>query len=225
MATRKPSGPLLTPEKTSLAAEHQKWEVLYNEPGDIPLGIAWAYLLAGDYESARVTFEHGLASEIGQRNQAPYSGLGWTHLNDGRYDEAEAAFRAGLDVGYGSGDLLRGIGIAKLLKGNGADAERYAREALEVDRPHIESLRLLAFALAEQDRHKEALGIAERTVAMDSSRASFELLAWVLVDGDLDVERGIEVAIEAQTLPNSFLDVGKDLSYRACADHSLGWPT
>ena len=57
---------------------------------------------------------------------------------------------------------------------------------------------------------------------MDSSRASFELLAWVLVDGDLDVERGMQMARHAQTLPNSFLDVGKKLSYRACADHSLG---
>jgi serine/threonine-protein kinase len=214
--------PLLAPEKVSLAAEYQKWRVLYNEPGDIPLGIAWAYLLSGDLDSARLTFEHGLSAEMGQRDQAPYNGLGWTLLNAERYDEAEAAFRAGLDVGYGHGDLLRGIGIARLLKGDAAGAERYARKASESDQADIENLRLLAFALAEQGRHADALPIAERTVAMDSSRTSFELLAWVLVDGELDVERGIEVARQAQALPNRFLDVGKKLSHRACADHSLG---
>lgn len=214
--------PLLAPEKVSLAAEFQKWRVLYNEPGDIPLGIAWAYLLSGSLEDARLTFEHGLSAEMGRRDQAPYKGLGWTLLNEERYDQAEAAFRAGLNIGYGHGDLLRGIGIARLLKGDAEGAERYARQASERDRPDIENLRLLAFALAEQGRHADALPIAERTVAMDSSRTSFELLAWVLVDGELDIDRGIDVAKQAKALPNRFLDVGKKLSHRACADHSLG---
>jgi tetratricopeptide (TPR) repeat protein len=213
---------LLTPEKASLAAEFQKWEVLYNEPGKIPLGIAWAYLLAGHYKEAIATFEHGLAHELSQRDPAAQKGLGWTYLNQGAYASAVRAFEAGLQIGYGHGDMLRGLGIAKLLQGDAEAAQRYANRALEKDIPHVESWRLLGFALAELGRHAEALEIAERAVAMDSSRTSFELLAWILVDGDLDLERGMEIAKHANELPRSFIDVGKSLPHRACADHSLG---
>jgi serine/threonine protein kinase/tetratricopeptide (TPR) repeat protein len=215
-------GRMLTPEKATLAAEYQKWDVLFNEPGKIPLGIAWAYLLAGHYDEAIVTFEHGLGHDLSKRDPAAHKGLGWTYLNRGEYKRAEQVFRAGLDVGYEHGGLLRGLGIARLLQDDGAAAEHYARRAIAEDHPHVDNLRLLGFALAQQNRSAEALEIAERTVAMDSSRTSLELLAWVLVQGDVDVERGIEVAKRAQELPTSFIDVEKSLPHRACADHSLG---
>jgi tetratricopeptide (TPR) repeat protein len=101
-------------------------------------------------------------------------------------------------------------------------AEAYARRALSEDHPHIDSWRLLGFALGVQQRYREALAVAEKAVAMDSSRASYELLAWTLVSGDLDVQRGIEVAKQAIDLPLGFLDVEKSLPHRVCAQHSLG---
>jgi hypothetical protein len=48
-----------------------------------------------------------------------------------------------------------------------------------------------------------------------------ELLAWVLVDGDLHLERGIEMAKQAQKRPTSFFDPEKSLPHRASAEHSL----
>jgi hypothetical protein len=57
---------------------------------------------------------------------------------------------------------------------------------------------------------------------MDSTRASFELQAWVLIEGNLDLKRGIEVANLAAQRPPRFLDVEKNLPHRVCAEHSLG---
>ncbi len=213
---------LLTSETDSLTAEFQKWRVLYGEPGHFPLGLAWAYLLAGRNAEAEASFSAGTTLDFAQRDPVVYKGLGLTYLNQGDYGRAEAAFTSGLQVGVDKGAMLRGIGIARLLQGDAKGAEAAARRALPEDHPHVDSARLLGFALAEQDRHREALVVAEQAVAMDSSRTSFELLAWVLIDGELDLKRGAEVAKHAMTLPTSFLDVEKALPHRACAHHSLG---
>ncbi len=213
---------LLSSEVASLTAEFQKWRFLYAEPGDFPLGVGWAYLLAGRVEEAEQTFVAGTTSEFAQRDPVAHEGLGFTYLHTGKYVEAESAFQAGLAVGPEKGSALRGIGIAKLLQGDAVAAEAHARRALSEDHPHIDSWRLLGFALGEQQRYREALAVAEKAVAMDSSRASYELLAWTLVSGDLDMQRGIEVAKQSLDLPLGFLDVEKSLPHRVCAQHSLG---
>ena len=213
---------LLTAEVDSLTADFQKWHFLYGEPGYFPLGIGWAYLLAGRTEEAEATFLSGSTAEFSQRDPVAYKGLGLTYLQTGNYAKAEEAFEAGLEVGPEKGEFLRGLGIAKLSQGDAGAAENYARRALEEDHPHIDSWRLLGFALSQQERHREALEVAEKAVAMDSSRTSYELLAWVLVHGNLDLERGIRVAKLSLELPMSFLDVEKSLPHRACAQHSLG---
>ncbi len=213
---------LLTSEVDLLTAEFQKWRFLYGEPGYFPLGVGWAYLLAGRPEEAEASFMAGTTSEFAKRDPVAHEGLGFTYLHMGDYAKAEGAFQAGLAVGPRKGAALRGIGIAKLLQGDAASAEAYAHRALSEDHPHIDSWRLLGFALGEQQRYSEALAVAEKAVAMDSSRASYELLAWTLVSGDLDMARGIEVAKQSLELPLGFLDVEKTLPHRVCAQHSLG---
>ena len=213
---------LLTAEMDSLTADFQKWHFLYGEPGYFPLGIGWAYLLAGRTGEAEATFLSGSTAEFSRRDPVAYKGLGLTYLHTGDYAKAERAFETGLEVGPEKGEFLRGLGIAKLLQGDAGAAENYARRALDEDHPHIDSWRLLGFALSQQERHREALEVAEKAVAMDSSRTSYELLAWVLVHGRLDLERGIRVAKLSLELPMGFLDVEKSLPHRACAQHSLG---
>jgi tetratricopeptide (TPR) repeat protein len=213
---------LVTKDVDELAADWQKWRFLFGEPGHFPLGLGWAYLLAERTQEAEAMFISGTGFDFAKNDPVAHSGLGFTYLNMARHEEAEAAFRAGLESGRDKGAMLRGIGTAQLLQGDAVGAEQQARRALAEDHPHIDSWRLLGFALAEQGRHAEALQAAERSVAMDSSRTSYELLAWVLVSGNLDVERGIEMARRAMELPSSFLDVEKSLPHRACAHHSLG---
>jgi tetratricopeptide (TPR) repeat protein len=213
---------LVTAEVDELTADWQKWRFLFGEPGHFPLGVAWAYLLAQRTEEAEAMFISGTSFDFARNDPVAHRGLGLTYLTMARYDKAEDAFQAGLETGRDKGPLLRGIGTARLLQGDAVGAEEYARRALAEDHPHIDSWRLLGFALAAQGRHAEALEAAEHSVAMDSSRTSYELLAWVLVSGNVDLERGIETARRALELPSSFLDVEKGLPHRAGAHHSLG---
>ncbi|MFQ5601183.1 MAG: tetratricopeptide repeat protein, partial [Candidatus Krumholzibacteriia bacterium] len=211
----------LAVEETSLATETQKWEFLYSRPWKLPFGVAWSYLLAGHYERAAEVFQWAQSFELNQRDPVAYEGLGWTYLCLGDHGRAEQAFLAGLEIGYDHRSTLYGLAVLKLLQGEPESAESYVERALEGP-PHVAFSRLLATVYAAQERYVEARALAEEALAMDSSRASHELLAWILIAGELDIQKGIEVAKRAVEIPIRFSEVEKALPHRASAEHSLG---
>jgi len=57
---------------------------------------------------------------------------------------------------------------------------------------------------------------------MDSTRASDETLAWILISGELDIDAGIAAAARAAALPILFGSSIHDFDHNVPAEHSLG---
>jgi tetratricopeptide (TPR) repeat protein len=77
-------------------------------------------------------------------------------------------------------------------------AERHLNTVLGIDgEDYPEAYRLLAYLRFEQGRTNEARQHAEKALAMQSNYASKNTLAWVLVAGNLDVDRGLTLAQDA----------------------------
>lgn len=201
------------------ASEDSQWDALIS--GGFSFG--WTYLCLGHLERAEDVFRYGLTLGLSKRDSDAHEGLGWTYLHRSDYPRAEEAFGQGLRVGYGHERILGGLAVTKLIQGDLSEAEALVRRALDEGRPHVGNRRLLGYILCGQERYDEARSVAERTVEMDSTRASHELLAWVLVTGDLDVPFGIQLAehalsIERFVVPNRWYK----LPHWASAEHTLG---
>ncbi len=81
---------------------------------------------------------------------------------------------------------------------------------------------VLAYALGQEGRFDEALTHAEQAVSMSPSRIHRTLLAWVLIAGDIDLDRGLEMAVKAVETPEAYDDAALELSCLALAEHCLG---
>jgi len=109
-----------------------------------------------------------------------------------------------------------------LIGGDAERAERLAREQLERG-PDVASAHVaLAYALGQQGRFDRAVPHAERAVAMMPDRTSRTLLAWVLIAGDIDIDRGLELAVKAVDTPDTYFEAAKEMTCMALAEHCLG---
>lgn len=82
-----------------------------------------------------------------------------------------------------------------MVRKNYAVAERHARRALRLNPDESpQTLIMLAYAAALQKHYQEARLHAENAMAMAPSFQSKNVLAWILVVGDIDVDRGLELA-------------------------------
>ena len=118
----------------------------------------------------------------------------------GRFDDAQRVLEQALDGEYVKPEeTLPRLALCRLAQGDPDEAEALIRRGLEVG-PVGWAHWFLALAHIEQGRYEAALAVAEQCVARDSTRFSHELLAWVLIAGDLDIDRGIREARQALEL-------------------------
>jgi tetratricopeptide (TPR) repeat protein len=96
-----------------------------------------------------------------------------------------------------------------LMRGEPVRAEKAMRDLVARGPARRDYHYLLALILAEQGRYREALPIAEKVVGMYADRETYGLLAWVLVAGELDVERGIAAAEAGRAIPPEVKDKGR----------------
>jgi tetratricopeptide (TPR) repeat protein len=83
-------------------------------------------------------------------------------------------------------------------------------------------LTMLAYSYCALGRYEDALEPAERALAMKPYVPTYELLAWVLIAGELDIDRGVELARQSLTLRKSPTYDRTAWPYRASAEHCLG---
>jgi tetratricopeptide (TPR) repeat protein len=143
-------------------------------------------------------------------------------LAQGDLDGARRSFLAGMDVGYNQISIRYALAKVAYLAGELDESERWIQEALDAGPNHIVAIQVRARIESARGNWGKALEYAEQSVAMDSTRASKELLSWVLVAGNLDIDRGIRVALDARQLPIPFTDIERKLPYRENAEHTLG---
>jgi serine/threonine protein kinase/tetratricopeptide (TPR) repeat protein len=185
-------------------------------------GVAEVFMLAGEFDRAldRIRQAESLLPGLPMPMLAALRVWALTKLD--RIDEATTVLRQALQTSPRHWLLnIEDAGI-HLAEGDPAGAEQIARGILKTGPAHSEVFALLATALAEQGRHKQGLEFARRQAAMNPGRTGKTLLAWVLIDGDLDVEEGIRLAEEARELPTGLGHATLTLPYHASPEHCLG---
>jgi len=213
---------LLLARRSIHVSEPLRWEGMFNNLESSPPGLAWSYLLRSDTARAKNLFDEAETLDMHKRDPAAYTSRGWSQVLEGDFDKAQQTFAAGLEVGYQHGTLRYGMAAIDYLIGEHDRAEQWVKEAIQEGPVHVRMNRFLARIESARGNWKKAQEYAEISVAMDSTRSSQELLSWVLVSGDLDIDRGIEIAQRAQEMPIRFTDIERRLPFRENADHTLG---
>ena len=148
--------------------------------------------------------------------------LAWSLMNQGRSEEAAKIIDDALEVDPGFAELLLMGAFNQLAAGDAESAERTARDLLERGPVLVGAHVALAYALGQQGRFDEAVVYAERAMAMLPDRSNRTLMSWVLIAGDIDVDRGMELASRAMGTPESYFEAAKKMSSLALAEHCLG---
>ena len=185
--------------------------------------VAQTARAVGESELADRLIERAAAIDVETGRAEFHATRAYLAVDAGRYDEAEVEFRKTIAMVVYP-DLTYSLELAalNLLRGRPAEAERQLRE-LFAQGSGDRGIHLgLAQALIEQGQFADALPFAERCVAMNPDRKSLEILAWILVAGDIDVERGIETARRALDTFISPWDAKLARPYEPPAEHTLG---
>lgn len=201
--------------------EWLKMVMLAEGPQAGSAGYGWVCAMYKRHEQAERVFRSATAYDMAKRDPRAHAGLGWNELLRGHAAAAKPHFEAGLRVGVGHDLLYEGLAAAALMQGDTKEARRRLRERMALGRRNAGVWRLAALAESEAGDFTEARRAAERAVAMDSTKASHEVLAWVLVEGRLDGARGAELARRAATQPTLISDYPMQLPFWPTAEKTL----
>ncbi|MCH8306100.1 MAG: tetratricopeptide repeat protein [Candidatus Marinimicrobia bacterium] len=185
-------------------------------------GLGWSLIPQEKYSEAEKYFLEGLA--ITPNYFSILNGMSVLYLSRGDYDGAESYIQQFQRAAYGSRKLAAVIsGEIDLLRLNYDAAEKHLGDALAIDSTYTGAHKLLGYLFADQGRFAEAESFANLSLSTDSSYQSYNLLAWVLIAGERDIERGILLAQMALSeKPDYYPRMARARPYYALAEHSLG---
>jgi tetratricopeptide (TPR) repeat protein len=192
--------------------DHEKFEVMNN----------FGKLLHdfGRLDKAESLFQRASALDISRRESTAFNNLGMVSMHRGQYDEAESRLRRATEARYANGQSHQWRALNAVLRHDLRLAEQILQAESRIE-PRVSLSKIAVLIQCERGDFAEARALAEKCVAADSTRISHELLAWVLIAGGLDVERGVAEAQQALTLPAP-MDREYKLPCWPPAEHSLG---
>ena len=204
----------LTDEAVKALTDERERRMLFRE-------LARAYLALGrSAEAEKWAIEAQALTE--ERDPKLDEIQAWSLINQGRTEEAAKVLAGGLKARPGSAELVLMGAFNQLAEGDAEAAERTAADLLERGPALADAHVAMAYALGQQGRFREAVPHAERALAMSPDRSNRTLLSWVLVAGDIDVDRGMELAALALETPESYFEAAKEMSSMALPEHCLG---
>lgn len=183
---------IYTGRSTSLTAllEHlQRENLLETQQRDLDIGLADAYQVRGEFESARDLYERALpfADDPALRARIIHR-IGVANYNLGKYEQSiqqhKQAFDLALDLGHLvlQAQTLGGLGSTALAMGDVEIAQRYyeqSRDASQASGQVIEQTNAefnLALILAQRGEFRQAITFAERVLSTEQS-LGFTMLA------------------------------------------------
>lgn len=209
------------------AAESRLAEALESFPpghyrGDLLSEAGHASMAAGRPDLAEKAFRQAIEMDPYELDLGLRAWLALSLMQQGRLDKSASIIERGLGIQPRNPDLRLARAVLDLLRGDGPAAEKEVRSVLASGPARLEAYRLLASALAEQGRYREAEPHARRALAMNPGRQTRAELAWILTAGKLDVEEGRTLAREALELPAGFWDAATRFSFTPSPEHCLG---
>jgi tetratricopeptide (TPR) repeat protein/TolB-like protein/tRNA A-37 threonylcarbamoyl transferase component Bud32 len=184
--------------------------------------LAEVYLAAGRYEQAERSARDARDIAGPGRDSRIEELLAWSLMNQNRLEEAQAVLEAATAADRTALSPRVLTAYLALVRGEPAEAEHLAGELLARGPVLADAHVVMAYALGQQGRFDEALAHAERVLEMNPNRMHRTLMAWVLIAGEIDLDRGLEMAVRAVETPEAYLDSAKELSCLALAEHCLG---
>ncbi|MFO1070384.1 MAG: FecR domain-containing protein [Geminicoccaceae bacterium] len=125
---------------------------------------------------------------------------------EGRYEDAVAAFRRGLEIDPTDTDLLNELGLALYQLDERRDAEAALRQALAIDAYDTPPRANLSILLLDENRYDEATPEIDRLRRSDPSLSSGYLAEGRLAFARGDVDRALELFLEAVTIDPASAD-------------------
>ena len=179
------------------------------------------YLRVGELELARKALEGFKATDPGETYPGTIRAQGGFSLVIGDLVEAEQHLLRGLKKWPNDAGLLRELVAVRLVRGDYAGADEALRQRIKDGRIRPSIPYMQGYILADQGEFQKALSFAEQAAA-DSSRDGAEFLAWVLVAGEIDLERGLALAQRTVKRPPDLWNTRRGLRYRAPVEETLG---
>jgi tetratricopeptide (TPR) repeat protein len=183
--------------------------------------VSQSLLDAGQAEESLELYEK--AREIDPRGETAESRmhLAWILLRKGDYDRAEPLFRGAL--AEAPFDARAGLAVLELCRGNLAEAEELIDTALNQGPKHMKLFYIQGLVRYARGKPQEALASARRAASMDGRYLSNALVAWILIDGDIDVPEGLRIAERVKKeIPLTPAEKGWLLPDIASIEHVLG---
>jgi len=191
---------------------------------DVLNGLGWSLFSQRKYQEGQEIFVKAL--EISPIDTSTLNGLRQVSLINKDYESAKRYNTKFLELSRQSREKLSAhftFARIDILQKNYAGAENHLRNALSIDSTDSEAQRLFGYLFANQKRYNEAIQASERAFSMDSSFASYNLMAWVLVAGENDIDRGLSFAEKAlEAKPEDWAQTADTYSYYAIPEHTLG---
>ena len=188
--------------------------------GHMFLGFVYGH---GAKEPERAITQFNQALEIDPTKHSAIFQLGAMYYHLKEYDRAILSFTEYLEHRPDAVQSRNFLGSIYLIQGKFAAADKHLRDALALDSTEVTAHRLLGYLSAEQCHFDEAKDLAEESLALDSSFANYNLLAWVLIAGDIDIQRGILLAQHAiESKPGNFKWLISVDPFMAIPSYSLG---
>jgi tetratricopeptide (TPR) repeat protein len=163
---------------------------------DLYTAAARGYACIGDYGRAEAQLKAAAKYEVENARELRHQQTG-LYLSQGRFEDAERVVRQMLARTPNDPRTLLDLAQVHLAAGNAGAARDVAGELLDAGTHGGRAYRTMALALADLGRYAEADAFARKALEMDPRREVQTLRAWVLISGDLDVERGVELARDA----------------------------
>ncbi len=167
------------------------------------------------YPEAEETFRRGL--EINPEHRALLDGIRWAAFYNKNLAAARTYHERYLEVAPARSEKISALvdlGAIGILQRDYAAAENNLRKALTLDSTSVEAHLQRGYLFAEQARYDEAKTFAEK--ALDTSFAGYNLMAYVLVAGELDIDRGMACAEKALNFkPEDWPQTSPAYSYNA----------
>jgi serine/threonine protein kinase/tetratricopeptide (TPR) repeat protein len=184
--------------------------------------LAQAYLAMGRFTEAEEAARKAESLLGTERESWVDELLTWTLMHGNKTAEAEAVLEVGLAANPESANLLLLKAFNYLVAGDPEAAESQATDLLKRGPALADAHVAMAYSLGGQGRFDEAMKHAERVLKMNPNRSNRTLMAWVLIAGNIDIDRGLEMAVKATDTPESYFEAAKDLACLALAEHCLG---
>ena len=184
-------------------------------------GLGWSLTNQEKYSEAEEIFLKG--NKLEPEHTAIINGLGRLKVISKDYDAAESYYRKYSELQPSWSWPKAALGEIELLRKNYSLAEKHLQEALSMDSTSTWIYEDLGYLFSEQKRYSEAQTYAQQALAIDSSFANYNLLGWVLVAGELDLERGLECTQKAlDAKPDDLLRILDARTFGALPEHTLG---